>query len=170
MVAAYTVFANLGQRVAPMAIMRVENAKGEVLWEPAPTRVNVMSPDEAWLMVDMMKDVIQHGTAYGSVYGAGFHLPAGGKTGTTNDGNDVWFIGYTPDLVAGVWMGMDLPAKIKADAQGGKLAAPAWTAFMTDVYRGSRSPRIGRARPAWSRARSTRPQGCCAMPTVQSRW
>lgn len=145
MVAAYTTFANLGQRAEPTAITRVENAKGDVLWEPTPSTVSVMTPEESWLMVDMMKDVIQHGTAYGAVYAAGFRLPAAGKTGTTNDGNDVWFIGYTADLVAGVWMGMDLPSRIKANAQGGVLAAPAWTAFMTDVYRGRPAP------PDWPR-------------------
>jgi penicillin-binding protein 1A len=90
-------------------------------------------------MVDIMKDVIQRGTAAGSV-GSVFRVPAGGKTGTTNDGADVWFIGYTADLVAGVWMGMDRPAKIKSNAQGGVLAAPAWTAFMTEVYRRKPSP------------------------------
>jgi len=116
-----------------------------VLWQPNPVKVQVMSPEEAWLMVDIMKDVIQHGTAYGSVWGAGFRTPAGGKTGTTNDGTDVWFIGYTADLVAGLWMGMDKPAKVKSNAQGGVLAAPAWTAFMTEVYRRKPAP------PDWPR-------------------
>ena len=140
LVAAYTAFANLGARTTPMAITRVENAKGDVLWEPAPTQTPVMAPQEAWQMVDMMKDVVQHGTAFGAVWNAGFHLPAAGKTGTTNDGNDVWYIGYTADLVAGVWMGMDRPVKIMRDAQGGRLAAPAWTAFMTEVYRRKPAP------------------------------
>src|SRR6185312_15441756 len=63
------------------------------------------------------------------------HYPAGGKTGTTNDGTNVWFVGYTADLIAGVWYGLDRPQKIKDNAQGGVLAAPAWTAFMTEVYR-----------------------------------
>jgi penicillin-binding protein 1A len=97
------------------------------------------------MMVDMMKDVIRRGTASGSVWGAGFHLPAGGKTGTTNDGTNVWFIGYTADLVAGVWMGLDKPQKIKGNAQGGVLAAPAWTSFMTEVYRRKPAP------PDWPR-------------------
>lgn len=145
MIAAYTAFATLGSRAAPMAITRVENAKGEVLWEPAPAVTPVMSPEESWEMVDMMKDVIQHGTAYGAVWDAGFHLPAAAKTGTTNDYNDVWFIGYTADLVAGVWMGMDRPVKIMHDAQGGRLAGPAWTAFMTEVYRRKPAP------PDWPR-------------------
>jgi penicillin-binding protein 1A len=134
-ISAYSTFANLGVRASPNAIIRVENQKGEILWQPTPTRTQVLSPEESWLMVDMMKDVVRRGTAAGSVWGAGFHYPAGGKTGTTNDGTNVWFIGYTADLVAGAWMGFDRPQKIKDNAQGGVLAAPAWTAFMTEVYR-----------------------------------
>jgi len=144
MIAAYSAFATLGTRATPTGIVRVENSKGDVLWEPLPTRVPVMSPEEAWLMVSMMKDVVQRGTAAGSV-GSQFHVPAGGKTGTTNDGTDVWFIGYTPDLVAGVWMGLDKPKTIKGNAQGGILAAPAWTAFMREVYRRRAAP------PDWPR-------------------
>ena len=139
MIAAYSAFANLGVRATPTAIARVENGKGDVLWEPRPVKAQVMSPEEAWIMVSIMKDVVQRGTAAGSV-GALFRVPAGGKTGTTNDGADVWFIGYTADLVAGVWMGMDRPQKIKSNAQGGVLAAPAWTAFMTEVYRRKPAP------------------------------
>jgi penicillin-binding protein 1A len=144
MIAAYSTFANLGTRTAPNAIRRVENQKGEVLWEPQPVRAQVLSAPEAWLMVSMMKDVVQRGTAAGSV-GSRFHVPSGGKTGTTNDGADVWYIGYTADLVAGVWMGFDRPQKIKANAQGGELAAPAYTSFMTEVYRRRPSP------PDWPR-------------------
>jgi penicillin-binding protein 1A len=144
MVAAYSAFATLGTRSAPTAIVRVENSRGDVLWEPTPVRTPVMSPEESWLMVSMMKDVVVRGTAAGSV-GSQFRVPAGGKTGTTNDGADVWFIGFTSDLVAGVWMGMDRPRQIKGNAQGGILAAPAWTAFMREVYR--RKP----AAPDWPR-------------------
>ena len=144
MVAAYSAFATLGTRASPVPIVRVENAKGDVLWEPSPNRAPVMSPEEAWLMVSMMKDVVRRGTAASSV-GSQFSYPAGGKTGTTNDGADVWFIGYTSDLVAGVWMGMDKPSKIKSNAQGGVLAAPAWTSFMREVYRRKPPP------PDWPR-------------------
>ncbi|MDQ3697228.1 MAG: PBP1A family penicillin-binding protein [Gemmatimonadota bacterium] len=141
MVGAYTTFATLGTRAAPFAVTRVENAGGEVLWRATPVRSPVLSPEEAWLMVDMLKDVVRRGTAYGAVWAQGFRVPAGGKTGTTNDGSDVWFVGYTPDLVAGVWMGFDRPQKIQANAQGGRLAAPAWTAFMTEVYQRRPAPR-----------------------------
>ncbi|HEY0527741.1 MAG TPA: PBP1A family penicillin-binding protein [Gemmatimonadaceae bacterium] len=140
LISGYSAFANLGVRATPNAILRVENQKGEILWQPTPTRTQVMSPEEAWLMVDMMKDVVRRGTASGSVWQEGFHIPAGGKTGTTNDGTNVWFVGYTADLVAGVWMGLDKPQKIKDNAQGGVLAAPAWTAFMTEVYRRKPQP------------------------------
>lgn len=145
LVAAYSAFATLGVRAQPNAILRVENARGDVLWEPTPTRTEVLSREEAWLMMDMMRDVVRRGTAYSAVWGAGFRVPAAGKTGTTNDGTDVWYIGYTPDLVAGVWMGLDRPAKIQTNAQGGILAAPAWTAFMTEVYQKKPAP------PDWPR-------------------
>ncbi|HEX5831308.1 MAG TPA: PBP1A family penicillin-binding protein [Gemmatimonadaceae bacterium] len=140
MIASYSVFATLGTRVTPIAIDSVTNARGQLLWRPAPERVPVLSPDEAWLMVDMMKDVVRRGTAYRTTWGAGLRVPSAGKTGTTNDGTDVWFIGYTSDLVAGVWMGFDKPRRIKANAQGGILAAPAWTEFMIDVYRRRPAP------------------------------
>jgi penicillin-binding protein 1A len=140
LVAAYTAFATLGTRADPQPIMRVENTKGEVLWAVEPVRTPVLSQEEAWLMVSMMRDAVTRGTAASAVAGAGFRIPAGGKTGTTNDGTDVWFVGYTPDLVAGVWMGFDRPQKIKANAQGGVLAAPAWTAFMREVYRRRPAP------------------------------
>lgn len=145
MIASYAPFANQGIRANPNAILRVENARQEVLWQQTPSRTTVLSPEESWIMVDMMKDVIRRGTAAGSVWGAGFHHPAGGKTGTTNDGTNVWFVGYTADLLAGVWIGFDKPKKIMSDAQGGRLAAPAWTAFMTDVYRRRPAP------PDWPR-------------------
>jgi penicillin-binding protein 1A len=145
LISAYSTFANQGIRATPNAILRVENARQEVLWQQTPARSQVLSQEEAWIMVDMMKDVIRRGTAAGSVWGAGFHLPAGGKTGTTNDGTNVWFIGYTADLVAGVWMGFDRPQKIMSDAQGGRLAAPAWTQFMSEVYRRKPAP------PDWPR-------------------
>jgi penicillin-binding protein 1A len=144
MIAAYSAFATLGVRSAPHAIVRVENAKGQVLFEGAPLRFEVLSRDEAWLMVNMMKDVLTKGSAAG-IGASGFKIPAAGKTGTTNDYTDVWFIGYTPDLLAGVWMGFDRPQKIQANAQGGRLAAPAWQAFVTEVYQRRPQP------PDWPR-------------------
>ncbi|MEO8031314.1 MAG: PBP1A family penicillin-binding protein [Gemmatimonadota bacterium] len=133
MISAYTAFANLGTRSLPLAIDHVEDRAGNIVWRPKTHTEEVMSRSHAWLMVDALRDVVRKGSAAGSV-GAKFFLPAGGKTGTTNDGTDVWFIGFTPDLVGGIWMGMDRPEKIKADAQGGRLAAPAWTTMMKEIY------------------------------------
>jgi penicillin-binding protein 1A len=139
MIASYSVFATGGIRAKPTGIVRVESASGEVLWQPGPVRTAVLSTGEAWLMNDMLRDVVRRGTAARAT--ASLRVPAGGKTGTTNDGADVWFIGFTPDLVAGVWMGLDRPRTIMRNAQGGELAAPAWTAFMNEVYR--RKPLVG---------------------------
>ena len=144
MIAAYGTFANLGWRVPPTPILRVETLDGRRLFEANPERVQVLGREEAWIMVDMMKDVVTRGSG-ASVRRGGFTLPTAGKTGTTNEYSDVWYIGYTTDLVAGVWMGFDQPKRIMNDAQGGRLAAPAWTAFMRDVY--ERKP----AAPDWPR-------------------
>src|SRR5688572_29383938 len=133
MIAAYTTFSNLGVRTVPNSILRVEDRSGKIIWQPAARTVAVLDSAHAWLMTDALRDVVRHGTAVGSV-GARINFPAGGKTGTTNDGFDVWFIGFTPDLVTGVWIGFDQPRKIKNNAQGGVLAAPAWTAMMREIY------------------------------------
>jgi len=132
-IAAYTTFANLGARTVPNAVLRVEDRSGKIVWQPPVRSVEVMDTLHAWLMTDALRDVVRHGSAVGSV-GARINFPAGGKTGTTNDGNDVWFIGFTSDMVTGVWIGFDQPKKIKSNAQGGVLAAPAWSAMMREVY------------------------------------
>jgi penicillin-binding protein 1A len=128
----------------PNGILRVEDRSGKIIWQPATRTVMVMDTLHAWLMTDVLRDVVRHGTAVGTV-GSRINFPAGGKTGTTNDGNDVWYIGFTPDMVTGVWIGFDQPKKIKANAQGGVLAAPAWTAMMREVYERRAIP------AAWSR-------------------
>jgi len=132
-ISAFSVFTTLGTRTVPNAIDRVEDRAGTILWRPVPRTDRVMSPPQAWLMNDALRDVVRRGTAASSV-GAKFPLPAGGKTGTTNDYADVWFIGFTPDLITGIWIGMDKPERIKDNAQGGVLAAPAWTAMMREIY------------------------------------
>jgi penicillin-binding protein 1A len=144
MIAAYTTFANLGSRTTPNGILRVEDRSGKIVWQPSVRSVAVMDTLHAWLMTDALRDVVRHGTAVGTV-GARINFPAGGKTGTTNDGNDVWFIGFTPDMVTGMWIGFDQPKKIKANAQGGVLVGPAWSAMMREVYERRSIP------SAWSR-------------------
>ncbi|MGQ0704422.1 MAG: penicillin-binding protein 1A [Gemmatimonadales bacterium] len=141
LIASYATFANLGLAVAPIAILRVEDREGRILWQPEITQREVMEPQLAWLVLDGLRDVVRRGTAAGSVVSrGGFRLPAGGKTGTTNDGMDVWFMGFTNDLVTGVWMGFDKKTAIKSNADGGRLAAPAWAAMMREVYERRRPP------------------------------
>jgi membrane carboxypeptidase/penicillin-binding protein len=86
-----------------------------------------------------MEDVVNSGTGT-SVRANGFWQPAAGKTGTTNEGKDVWFIGLTPDLAAGVWLGFDRPRRIMPAASGGRLAAPVWADIMTQAYRTRPAP------------------------------
>jgi penicillin-binding protein 1A len=140
MVSAYTSFANLGVRAAPIAILRVEDEDGIVLWRPEPRLERVMAPDQAYVLTDLLRDVVRYGTASGAVRRTGFTVPAGGKTGTTNDFTDVWFIGFTRELVAGFWMGFDQPQTIAPGAQGGIYVVPAWGAFMRETYERRPSP------------------------------
>jgi penicillin-binding protein 1A len=140
LVGAYTAFANMGVLTTPMGILRVEDREGNIVWQPEVRDTRVIDEEHAWLILDGLRDVVRRGTASGVFARAGFNIPAAGKTGTTNDGMDVWFVGFTPDLVTGIWMGFDKKAKIKADAQGGRLAAPAWTMMMKDVYERRRVP------------------------------
>lgn len=134
MIAAFTAFSNMGSRTTPFGIDRVEDRNGNVLWAPTPRTDPVMDSTLAWLMLDGLRNVVRRGTAASAVGAQIGTLPAGGKTGTTNDGADVWYIGFTPDLVAGIWLGMDLPQKIMDNAQGGRLAAPAWTTMIKEIY------------------------------------
>ncbi|MEO8295619.1 MAG: PBP1A family penicillin-binding protein [Gemmatimonadota bacterium] len=135
LVSAYSAFANGGDRTTPRVIERVEDSQGNVLWETQTAWTSVMDPDQAWLLTNALRDVVRRGTAYSAVTGAGFRYPAGGKTGTSDDYADNWFIGFTSELVTGVWIGMDRRERIMQGAQGGKLAAPVWTTIMQEVYR-----------------------------------
>lgn len=139
MAAAYTVFANLGVRAEPNAISRVEGRNGSVL-ESHPERRRVLDEATAWLLTDALRGVVTGGTATTAVWNAGFRIPSGGKTGTTNDYRDVWYIGFTNDLVGVVWIGLDDNTRIMGNAQGGRLAAPAWTAMMQEIYQRRRTP------------------------------
>jgi penicillin-binding protein 1A len=135
MASAYTAFATAGVQAAPVAILRVEDVDGNIVWQPQVRRTRVLDEERGWLLTNMLTWVVDRGTATAAVrVRGGFRQPAGGKTGTTNDGTDVWFIGFTPEIVTAVWVGFDQPRKIKANAQGGLLAAPAWAQFMNDVY------------------------------------
>lgn len=129
MTSAYSTFADQGQLRTPILIRRVEDAEGRVLFEARSSAVQVLAPHTAFLMTSMLSDVVNHGTAY-KARQEGFTLPAAGKTGTTNDYVDAWFIGYTPHLATGVWIGFDKPRTIVANGFAGELAVPMWARFM----------------------------------------
>lgn len=140
MTRAYTAFANHGQMVEPRFVMSVEDAEtGEVLWESRRETERVLDPKVAYLVTDVLRDVVDRGTAR-AVRSVGFSGPAAGKTGTTNEGLDVWFVGYTPELVSGVWIGFDRPQPIVHNATGGRLAAPIWGRMMRRIYRNRPMP------------------------------
>jgi 1A family penicillin-binding protein len=126
---AYGVFANAGVAVAPHLITRVEDATGSGIWAEASGRHEAVTPATAFLMSSMLADVITSGTAT-TARAAGFKLPAAGKTGTTDNYSDAWFIGYTPHLVAGLWFGLDKPAPIMTRGFAAVVAVPAWADFM----------------------------------------
>lgn len=125
MASAYTTFANLGVRVAPRPILRVESVDGNLLWETPVEREEVLDERTAWIMVSMLRDVVDRGSGIRvRALGVPREVPVAGKTGTTNEGTNTWFIGFTPDLVTASWVGFDRPAPIRRDAQGGRDAAP----------------------------------------------
>ena len=132
---AYSVFANGGVRHSPVYITRVEDAEGNVLYTAQRDIDQVVTPQTAFLMTEMMADVIDHGTAY-KARQLGFKLPAAGKTGTTNEYRDAWFVGYTPHLVTGVWVGFDQPQTIMGGGYAGEVAVPLWAGFMRGATKG----------------------------------
>lgn len=134
MTSAFGVYPNEGIWVEPHAILRIEDRYGNVIEDVIPETREVISEGVAYIMSDMMEDVVNDGTAT-SIRNY-FNRPAAGKTGTTQDYTDAWFVGFTPQLVAGCWLGFDDP-RIKfggAYGQGGRAAAPIWGRFMKYVY------------------------------------
>jgi 1A family penicillin-binding protein len=136
---AYTAFATPGETVEPRLVLRVEDEDGRVLWRSQPRRRKVLDPGVAYLITDVLGDALRRGTGIGALE-SGFKIPAAGKTGTTNDGADTWFVGYTPEVVAGLWIGFDRPRPIVEDATGGRLAAPVWGRVLERFYRGRKVP------------------------------
>jgi penicillin-binding protein 1A len=135
----FAVYANGGRAVHPHAIISITDKNNKKIFcavTPAAPEKRVISPETAFIMTSMLRSVVDSGTAHEGIRGtAGFHLPAGGKTGTTTDFRDAWFVGFTPDLVAAVWMGCDSQKFSLGAGQGAAaVAAPVWGAFMHEVY------------------------------------
>lgn len=133
MTAAFGTFANGGIAVTPYTVERVEDSTGRVLEAHLPSEREAISPQVAYLVASMMKSVVQGGTGQ---YASRLKRPLAGKTGTSNDNRDLWFIGYTPDLAAGAWMGYDDFATLgRKDWTGGSTVVPWWTEIMGDVLK-----------------------------------
>jgi 1A family penicillin-binding protein len=129
LVSAYAPFANGGIRVKPRIVTRIEAPDGTLLWSSEMVRTpGAMDPGDAFEITEMLQGVVNYGTGR-SIRDMGVTGAIAGKTGTTNSGEDVWFVGYTPTLVAGIWFGYDTPRQISSNASGGRLAAPAWAEF-----------------------------------------
>ena len=136
MVAAYSVFPNRGVYVEPLPVRRIEDSDGGVLYQSSPVRHAVLRPAVAVVMTDLMRSVMDEdgGTGRSARWAHGFTAVAAGKTGTTNDYRDAWFLGFTPHLVAGMWVGVDDPRTGLATQAGAAAALPVWARFMKQVY------------------------------------
>jgi len=134
MTAAFGVFANNGVYVEPISILRIEDKDGNTIEENTALAREVLSEETSYLMTSMMQGVVDEGS--GLRIRNFFHLPAAGKTGTTQEFADAWFVGFTPQISAGVWVGFDNKSVhfTNWDGQGGRAAAPIWGRFMRDVY------------------------------------
>lgn len=136
MTGAYAVFDRGGLQVKPHLVERIEDRDGSVLWkyQPPDADVRILSEATSFVVLDALQDVVNRGTGY-PVRASGYDGFAAGKTGTTDDVRDAWFIGLTPGLAAGVWIGFDRPRTILPRGSGGALAGPVWARWLSRVHR-----------------------------------
>lgn len=127
--AAFAIFPNGGLAVKPRGISRVNDADGSVVYDNPARSERVISPETAFQMVSMLEDVLDRGTA-SAARGWGIRFPSGGKTGTTDDFKDAWFVGFSSSVVVGVWVGFDQPKTIGREGYGSRFALPIWSDFM----------------------------------------
>lgn len=137
MVSAYTSFANRGIRVQPMFVTRIEDKDGNILTHFSPQMSEIFSEKTSYKMISMLRAVVDQGTAGRVRYRYGLKGEMGGKTGTTQNNSDGWFMGITPRLVSGVWVGgeeRDIHFDFTSEGQGANMALPIWAIFMKKVY------------------------------------
>lgn len=131
---AYNVFASNGMKTDPIYIKYVSDRQGRIVESSEPNPQQAVSPQTAFLITSMMEDVVRYGTGWRA---RALGRPVAGKTGTTNDYKDAWFVGYTPDLVASVWVGFDNLKSLGAQETGARAASPIWVSFMNNALKGS---------------------------------
>lgn len=137
MVGAMNTYANKGVYTQPVFITRIEDKNGNVIANFIPRQDEAMSEETAYLMLTLMKGVVESGTGARLRYRYGLRNPIAGKTGTTQNNSDGWFMGITPDLVTGVWVGGDdrtIRFRSTSLGQGANMALPIWALFMRRVY------------------------------------
>jgi penicillin-binding protein 1A len=135
LVSAYGVFANHGVRVEPIVITRIEDRFGNIIYKSPIHRSEILSKATAYIVTNMLESVVNQGTGGALRWKYGFNKPAAGKTGTTDDFTDAWFVGFTPALTAGVWVGLDDPQLSLGRGESGAIAAlPIWAEFIKRVY------------------------------------
>ena len=127
---AYSAFANMGTLIKPAAIRSIKSRSGEVLFTAVPETTQPITPGTAHIITSLMKSVIQNGTA---TKVRALKRPVAGKTGTTNNYVDAWFMGYTPELVTGVWVGKDKDEPLGKNETGSRVAIPIWLQFMQEA-------------------------------------
>ena len=132
LVNAYAVFANKGYLVEPAFITKIEDRNGNILEEMNPARKRVIDKSTAYIMTSLLKSVVKNGTARRI---KALNRPVAGKTGTTNDLQDAWFLGYTPDYISGVWVGYDNGRPLGKGETGSRTASPIWLGFMQDILK-----------------------------------
>jgi penicillin-binding protein 1A len=128
MTSAFSSFPNQGVRMEPYAILRISDREGNLLEENRPAAHDAIRADTAYVMTSLLRGVVQRGTA---ARAAALEWPLGGKTGTTNDYTDAWFIGFDPDITVGVWVGHDQKKPIGPSETGTSAALPIWIDLMT---------------------------------------
>lgn len=136
---AFGTFAGMGRRAEPRTIISVEDENGNIVYRTEVKAQQRLDPGVAYIVTDMLADAVNEGTGT-AVRNGGYYGPAAGKTGTTSDGADVWFVGYTPEIVAGIWVGYDTRRPLPARASGGNVSAPVFGRMMRRIYRNRAEP------------------------------
>jgi penicillin-binding protein 1A len=140
---AYSAFANMGTLIKPTAIRNIKSRKGELLFTSVPERAQPISPGTAHIITSLLQSVIKNGTA---TKVKALKRPVAGKTGTTNNYVDAWFMGYTPELVTGVWVGKDKDEPLGRNETGSRAAIPIWLQYMQEAL--ANRPKINFPVPA----------------------
>jgi len=162
---AYSAFANQGVWMPPVTIRYVTDSQGKLLEEHVPEGREAISPETAYVITNMLRGVVERGTGQGA---KALGRPVAAKTGTTNDYSNAWFIGFTPRLATGVWVGYDRPRSLGKDETGSRVAVPIWTAYMSKILGDSPKEDFPVPERVVSLLVDEDPNGTCARPVTMA--